>query len=69
MTAIIAMNETDPRGTTSAETSRGKTSEQIELRIGSMTCPRCPPAIEKALAVVPGVTSAHVNLASNTARI
>ena len=34
-----------------------------------MTCAHCPPAIEKALAAIPGVTSAHVNLASNTARI
>jgi len=63
------MNETNPRGAASAESSPGNPSEQIELRIGGMTCPHCPPAIEKALAVVPGVTSAHVNLASNTARI
>ena len=63
------MKDTDPLGATSAGTSSDKPSEQIELRIGGMTCPHCPPAIEKALAAVPGVTSAHVNLASNTARI
>jgi Cu+-exporting ATPase len=63
------MNDTNPLGATSAGTSSGKPSEQIELRIGGMTCAHCPPAIEKALAAVPGVTSAHVNLASNTARI
>ena len=34
-----------------------------------MTCAHCPPAIEKALAAVPGVLSAQVNLASNTATI
>jgi P-type Cu+ transporter len=63
------MNETNPPGGTSAGTSSGKPSEQIELRIGGMTCAHCPPAIEKALTAVPGVTSAHVNLALNTARI
>ena len=63
------MKDTDPLGATSARTSSNKPSEQIELRIGGMTCAHCPPAIEKALAAVPGVTSAHVNLASNTARI
>ena len=63
------MNETNSLGAASAETSSSKPFEQIELRIGGMTCPHCPPAIEKALAAVPGVTSAHVNLASNTARI
>jgi len=63
------MNDTNPLGATSAGTSSGKPSEQIELRIGGMTCAHCPPAIEKALAAVPGVISAHVNLASNTARI
>ncbi|HLC09078.1 MAG TPA: heavy metal translocating P-type ATPase, partial [Methyloceanibacter sp.] len=63
------MNDTNSLGVASAETSSSKPSEQIELRIGGMTCPHCPPAIEKALAAVPGVTSAHVNLASNTARI
>jgi Cu+-exporting ATPase len=63
------MNNTNPLGATSAETSSGKPVEQIELRVGGMTCPHCPPAIEKAIAAVPGVASAHVNLASNTARI
>jgi Cu+-exporting ATPase len=63
------MNSTNPLGATSAETSSGKPVEQIELRVGGMTCPHCPPAIEKAIAAVPGVASAHVNLASNTARI
>ena len=63
------MIDTNPLGATSAGTSSGKPVEQIELRIGGMTCPHCPPAIEKAIAAVPGVGSAHVNLASNTARI
>ena len=63
------MKDTDPLGATSAGTPSNKPSEQIELRIGGMTCPHCPPAVEKALADVPGVKSAHVNLTSNTARI
>ena len=63
------MNQTNSLGAASAETPSSKPSEQIKLRIGGMTCPHCPPAIEKAIAAVPGVTSAHVNLASNTARI
>ena len=63
------MNNTKPIDAAAAETSTVKPSEHIDLRIGGMTCPHCPPAIEKALAAVPGVTSAHVNLASNIARI
>ena len=63
------MNNTKPIDAAAAETSTVEPSEHIDLRIGGMTCPHCPPAIEKALAAVPGVTSAHVNLASNIARI
>ena len=61
------MINTNPLGAT--ETSSDKPSEQIELRIGGMTCTHWPPAVEKALAEAPGVKSAHVNLTSNTARI
>jgi len=56
---------TKPVDAATAEAS----SEHINLRIGGMTCAHCPPAIEKALAAVPGVLSAQVNLASNTATI
>ena len=45
------------------------TSEQIDLHIGGMTCPHCPPTIEKAVSSVAGVTSAHVNLVNKIARI
>ena len=34
-----------------------------------MTCPHCPPAIEKAINSIGGVTSAHVNLAEKIARV
>src|SRR6266540_336886 len=41
----------------------------LELRIGGMTCAHCPPAIEKALAAIAGVTMAQVNPATKLARI
>jgi Cu+-exporting ATPase len=34
-----------------------------------MTCPRCPPAVEKALKAVAGVSAAHVNLVNGLARV
>jgi len=44
-------------------------TERLELRIGGMTCAHCPPAIEKALAALPGVGSASVNHSTRMARI
>ncbi|MGO4684587.1 heavy metal translocating P-type ATPase [Hyphomicrobium sp. 2TAF46] len=41
----------------------------VELSIGGMTCAHCPPAIEKVLTAVEGVTNAQVNLASRVASI
>src|SRR6516162_9704135 len=43
--------------------------EHIELRIGGMTCAHCPPAIEKAVAAVPGVISSSVNPSTRVATI
>jgi Cu+-exporting ATPase len=43
--------------------------EHIELRVGGMTCAHCPPAIEKAIAEVAGVTAAKVNPATKIARV
>ncbi|WP_176061000.1 heavy metal translocating P-type ATPase [Paraburkholderia sp. BCC1876] len=40
-----------------------------ELDIGGMTCASCATRVEKALAKVPGVTRASVNLATEKARI
>jgi Cu+-exporting ATPase len=45
------------------------TNQQIDLRVGGITCPHCPPTIEKAVGSVAGVTSAYVNLANKLARI
>ena len=41
----------------------------IELPIGGMTCASCVSRVEKALAKVPGVESASVNLATESANI
>ncbi|WP_126173995.1 heavy metal translocating P-type ATPase [Altericroceibacterium xinjiangense] len=41
----------------------------FELNIAGMTCASCAGRVEKALASVPGVLEASVNLASETARI
>lgn len=43
--------------------------QRLRLTVGGMTCPHCPPAIEKALAAVDGVSSAQVNLATKVAVI
>src|SRR3712207_129044 len=40
---------------------------RIELGIGGMTCATCALRVEKALARVPGVLKAQVNLATETA--
>jgi Cu+-exporting ATPase len=41
----------------------------IELRVGGMTCQHCPPAIERALRDLAGVSSAQINRASKLARV
>jgi P-type Cu+ transporter len=44
-------------------------STEIDIGIGGMTCASCVSRAEKALAKVPGVSTATVNLATETARI
>jgi len=44
-------------------------SEHVELKIAGMTCAHCPPKVEAALAALPGVRSAHVNGATQTAHV
>jgi len=41
----------------------------VRLRIGGMSCASCVSRVEKALMKVPGVTSASVNLATETATV
>ncbi len=45
------------------------TAELAELAIGGMTCAACSGRVEKALARIPGVTSATVNLATEKATV
>ena len=42
---------------------------ELDIGIGGMTCASCVSRVEKALAKVPGVSAATVNLATETARI
>ncbi len=42
---------------------------ELTLPVAGMTCATCAGRVEKALAAVPGVTSAQVNLASETVRV
>jgi Cu+-exporting ATPase len=46
-----------------------ETPRTTELAIGGMTCASCATRVEKALAKVPGVTHASVNLATETATV
>jgi copper chaperone CopZ len=41
----------------------------VELEIGGMTCASCASRVEKALAKVPGVSRASVNLATEKATV
>lgn len=53
------------------ETSRTRPLEAgaSELRVTGMTCASCVGRVERALAAVPGVAAASVNLATGTARV
>ena len=44
-------------------------SQTLTLPISGMTCANCAGRVERALAKLPGVQSAQVNLASETARV
>ncbi|MDY0882126.1 heavy metal translocating P-type ATPase [Dongia soli] len=44
-------------------------ARQIDIGIDGMTCAACAARIERALAKLPGVTAANVNLATETARV
>ncbi len=43
--------------------------ETVEIGVGGMTCASCVAHVEKALAAVPGVLEAHVNLATERASV
>ncbi|ONT69882.1 heavy-metal-associated domain-containing protein, partial [Burkholderia cenocepacia] len=52
-----------------AAPTRPATPASIELDIDGMTCASCVSRVEKALAKVPGVTRASVNLATERATV
>src|SRR5262245_19228159 len=54
---------------TAKSANKPRAAERIDLRIGGMTCPHCPPAIENAIRSVKGVVSANVNLANKRATV
>ena len=70
MTEMITSSALSFSANTSAA-SVGTTTyrERVDLRIGGMTCPHCPPAVERAVTDVAGVAAAHVNLATGVARV
>ena len=51
------------------EASGSSVTRRMDLRVGGMTCPHCPPAIEKAIKSVAGVVAAQVNLVNKIARV
>ncbi|NPT39713.1 heavy-metal-associated domain-containing protein, partial [Paraburkholderia xenovorans] len=68
--ALPAMTElaTAPRPANTADAA-DISAHTAELDIGGMTCASCAMRVEKALAKVPGVVSASVNLATETATV
>ena len=68
--SMHAASQITLRGALEAVPARAdRPSSSIDLRIGGMTCPHCPVAIEKALRAVVGVTAASVNLATKLASV
>jgi len=57
------------RGTRSGAAANHVRSESFELAIAGMSCASCAGRVEKALAAVPGVTRASVNLATERASV
>ncbi|MBL8654130.1 MAG: heavy-metal-associated domain-containing protein, partial [Alphaproteobacteria bacterium] len=54
---------------TLSPTLRTASPVTLDLKIGGMTCASCVGRVEKALAQVPGVSRASVNLATEKARL
>lgn len=62
---LILINITTVLTPSSAETAVAS----LDIGIGGMTCASCVARVEKALKKVPGVQTATVNLATESARI
>ncbi|KXU88310.1 copper-transporting ATPase [Paraburkholderia monticola] len=52
-----------------ADAAASSATRVVELEIGGMTCASCASRVEKALAKLPGVARASVNLATERARV
>lgn len=61
-------SETPPDATDASDPAR-PTPTTVTLAIGGMTCASCVRRVERALAKVPGVGAAHVNLATERADV
>ena len=61
----------DPRALAAAVTAAGYriAEEEARLEVEGMTCASCVGRVERALQAAPGVISAEVNLATNSARV
>jgi Cu+-exporting ATPase len=68
MSTHAAIAETSTTRRSSHASTEGPT-EHVTLRIGGMHCAHCPREIEKTLAEIPGVKSAHVNPATKVASV
>jgi Cu+-exporting ATPase len=55
--------------TNAVRATAGGTAATLRLPIGGMTCASCVSRVERALAAVPGVVQAHVNLATERADV
>ncbi|RYF83048.1 MAG: copper-translocating P-type ATPase [Comamonadaceae bacterium] len=55
--------------TAAAASTRASPGPAFDLGVGGMTCASCVTRVERALARVPGVTGASVNLATESARV
>ena len=68
---LVWAGAADPKAAASAIEAAGYqvTSQSRAFRIEGMTCASCVARVERALAKVPGVTSAQVNLATERAEV
>ena len=71
---LQAVKAAPPHGRTSSAATHAATGAaphamDIDIGIGGMTCASCVGRVERALAKVPGVQSASVNLATESARV
>ena len=64
-----ATSSDDPQGGIGQEARAGKDLARVTLPVAGMTCASCVGRVERALRKVPGVVTASVNLATQTASV